>query len=273
MMQAGSRTIERTKARSNPGTFVPMSNQSLIERIDARLKELGISERKMLLNAGLDLSTVRRIRNRGQVPGSAILGKLEAGLGVASGYLFEAVADRTTSRIGVALDTINVRGEVQAGVWRTAVEWDRSDWFPVTIPVDPRYAGMNKIALLIRGDSMDRLYPDGTIVIAVRFWELSRYPVTGERVVTLRRKTETDDYEATIKEYERDRQGRHLLWPRSTNPDFQAPLILRELPISTPDSGSSEQGDEAWYHPDAGEPDVLVTALIIGSYRPEGPML
>lgn len=267
-------TIELAPTRSPSGTIVLMGNEQLIARIEARLQELKVSERKLLLNHGLDLATIRRIRSRGQIPGSAILSKLEAALKVAPGYLFEVVSDRPTSPVGVPLDTILVRGEVQAGVWRTAVEWDHSDWFPITVPADPRYAAHPRFALLIRGDSMNRLYPDGTIVVAVRFYDLNRSPVSGERVVTLRRMLQSDAYEATVKEYERDKQGRHLLWPRSTDPDFQAPLVLAHLPIPCPDGTiHDESGNAIERHAAAGEPDIVITALIIGSYRPEGPML
>lgn len=240
-----------------------MVHEALSNRIGELVRKRGVSERKFLLSAGLDLSTIKRIRNRGQIPSAQILAKLEAALGCPHGYLLELVVGRPAPAAKLELSQIFVRGFVQAGLWDSALEWPEADWFPVTAPVSHGLIGAARFGLLVRGDSMDRLYPDGTVVICVRFTDLGRGPRPGERVVVIRRMRGSSDYEATLKEYEVDRQGRHVLWPRSSNPDHQSPIILAagEVPI--------EATPGAELPADGGEPDVAVHALVIGSYRPE----
>ena len=59
---------------------------------------------------------------------------------------------------------------------------------------------MPRFALKVVGPSMDLMYPDGTIILCVRYADLGRLPESGERVVCQRR----DDQglvEATVKEF------------------------------------------------------------------------
>lgn len=108
-------------------------------------------------------------------------------------------------------------GEVAAGIWREAFELPRDEWIPVLISMqDDRYAGAQRAALQVRGDSMDQLYPDGSVVIFVRLDEIGRKPKPGDRVVVLRHRH--GQTEATVKEYQRDTSKKRWLVPRSSNP-------------------------------------------------------
>ena len=117
---------------------------------------------------------------------------------------------------------------------------------------------------------MDLLYPEGTMVIVVRYGDIGRGPAPGERVIVLRRAQDMDAYEATVKEFQIDAKGRRVLWPRSSDPDFQAPFILadgqatEEIPLS----GLPSYADAGNLH-DGGEPDISIVGLVIGSYRDE----
>lgn len=266
-----SSTIVLARGSNKVGTYVPMGAMLLLSRIDERVKALRISERKALLNAGLDLATIRRIRSRNQVPSPQILAKLEAALQAPPGYLIEAVTERAAPARRIELETVYVRGAVQAGVWREAIEWDPGEWFPVTVPVDRLRPGLRRFGLLVRGNSMNRLYPDGTVVIVVKFAELGRPPRTGDRVLVLRRSSSEDVFEATLKEYELDAQGRHVLWPRSSDPEFQTPIILsgRDAPVSNGDESVPPTTFASLLSHDAGEADLRISALVVGSYRPE----
>lgn len=246
------------------GTMVPMSHTDFLCRLEAAREASGLSERKIMLKAGLDLSTFRRLRSRGQKPGAEVVAKLEAALDLPKNHLMDALTQGIDRQQGpsltpVELQVISVRGAVQAGVWHEALEWHPEDWFNITVPRDGRFPGVPRFGLVVRGDSMNRLYPDGTITECVRFGDLARLPKQGERVVVLRRSNE--GFEATLKEYEHDSNGRHILWPRSYNPEFQSPIILEgELPVN----------GNGWDHHAAGEPDLVISALVIGSYRKEG---
>ena len=127
---------------------------------------------------------------------------------------------------------IRVIGAVQAGSWRTALEWAEDDQYETPVRIDPKFAGLTPIALEVRGPSMNEVFPHGTIVICVAYIELGRGPVHGERVVVQRFRGA--NVEASIKEYRRDDDGIARLWPLSDHPDHQAPLRLDQ----------SEEGEE-----------------------------
>lgn len=114
-------------------------------------------------------------------------------------------------------------GEVAAGVWRESFEWPADERVPVLMLPDERYVGIDRFALKVRGDSMNKLYPDGSFVVYVRFQDIGRGPRSGERVVALRHRHGLT--EATVKEYHKDNQAQRWLIPWSTNPAHQSLLM------------------------------------------------
>lgn len=247
-----------------------MGQERLLERIDRHLREQRLSDRKASLLAQVGPDFIRDIRRRGHSPKAEKLVALARVLKIDAAELLEGIDLRNEPPQAVRLKKIQVRGAVQAGAWRESVEWPLDDWFSVTVPEDERYPTARVFGLQVRGSSMDRYYPEGTIVLAISFFDVGRPPQPGERVVVLRR-SPTGEFEATLKEYETDRQGRHLLWPRSTDPEFQAPIILPadQLPISLDNAEMPVASPVAAFNHDAGIDDLLVAALVIGSYRRE----
>jgi repressor LexA len=250
-----------------------MAYELLISRIEDRLKVLGLSERKACLKAGVGLKSIYHIKARSHAPKPDTLSKLAAALGVPPAYFLDAAPQDGGEDEALALDRVFVVGAVQAGVWREAIEWDGDDWYSVTPPRPKtnRFPGIERFGLEVRGSSMNRKYPEGTVVIVVRFGDIARPPKKGERVVVLRRSHETGHYEATLKEYDRDEQGRHILWPRSDDPEFQTPFILsgEKLPLSggyepLPRTVSAGEFTHA-----TGAPDIIISALVVGSYQDE----
>jgi len=136
-------------------------------------------------------------------------------------------------------------GEAAAGVWREAFEWPREDWTPIVLSVrDDRFPRARRAALLVRGDSMDELYPDGSYVVFVRFDEVGAKPRVGDKVVVIRRRQ--DLVETTVKIYTKDAGGKIWLAPRSRNPKYTA------LPL---------EGD--------GDREIEILGLIVSSHRLE----
>lgn len=150
----------------------------------------------------------------------------------------------------VALDSVDVVGAVQAGVWSEALEWPEVDWYRAPVARDRRYAAYRQYGLEVRGPSMNELYPHGSIVVCVKLLDIGRDPKPSERVIVQRHSHE--GFEATIKELRIDDEKRFWLWPRSNDPNFQQPW---RLPLNDEDRDSEE---------------ISVVALVIGSYRPEG---
>lgn len=241
-----------------------MRFELLSARIAERLKALAMSEREACLRAEINVDSVRRIRND-FAPKPETLAKLAGALRVPPSYFLEAAALAESK--GVPLSSIFVRGAVQAGVWRDAIEWSGDEWYSLTVPTDDRYPGIERFGLLVKGDSMDRLYPDGTVVVCVRFLDIARQPKPGERVICERRSSKTGDFEATVKEYQRDDDGRHVLWPRSSKPEFQQPFILgsKKLPIGSFDLNTTTA--RAGHLSD--DDEVLISGLVTQSVRRE----
>jgi SOS-response transcriptional repressor LexA len=140
-----------------------------------------------------------------------------------------------------------VRGRVAAGVWVDAYEWPEDEWTPYTggthVKVDPA----RRFGLVVEGDSMNIVYPHGTVLDCVSIFDTDT-PTSGQRVIVLRTR-EDESMEATVKEYVIDNDGRQWLVPRSTNPAFQAPIAIDQ--------------------PQPGVVETRVIALVVGSYRPE----
>ncbi len=141
-----------------------------------------------------------------------------------------ALADAYRATIGELFDphalqpagpTIYVKGAVAAGVWVDAYEWPEDDWKTFTGRSDVTVGMDSRFGLEVIGESMNLLYPHGTIVECVKLVAGGELR-SGKRVIVVRER-EDGEFEATVKEYVVDDDGVEWLWPRSTHPDFQQP--------------------------------------------------
>lgn len=140
-----------------------------------------------------------------------------------------------------------VKGEVAAGVWKEAWEFEPDDWETFTGRGDLPAPSSERFGLRVTGDSMNEVYPSGSIIECLRY-DGSEPIANGRRVVVQRTRVD-GSLETTVKELIRTEDDVLWLRPRSTNPAF-APF----------------RGDE----PD--DPDVTrveIIAIVVGSYRPE----
>lgn len=140
-----------------------------------------------------------------------------------------------------------VRGAVEAGIWKEAVEWPEERWTPytggahITAPLDRRFG------LVVEGESMNEVYPPGTILDCVSTIGSGEYPRNGQRVVVIRTRLD-GEMEATVKEYQKRGEAEWLV-PRSHNPAFQGPIQL----------GTEEDGIA----------ETVIMAIVRGAYQPE----
>lgn len=238
-----------------------MSVQDLLCRLDVLLAERGLSDRKACLqareiNPAVGVDFIRDMRRRGHPPRADKLNALAQALHVSplelSSLVDGSASKKTNSLQPIHTTQIEVRGDVQAGVWRDAMEWPRADWYAITVPLDAAYAGLHRYGLLVKGDSMNKVFPDGSVVVVINLSDLGRMPHTGEIVVAVQRSKTTSDFEATVKAVQVRDNGEMILWPQSTNPDFT-------VPVRVPVAGNEH---------DAGMPDVFIQALVVASYRP-----
>lgn len=138
-----------------------------------------------------------------------------------------------------------VKGNVAAGVWREAAEWPASEWQSFTGRSDVTADIKHRFGLRVVGDSMDQVYPDGTIVECVSVFGRVE-PTPGKRVVVLR---ENDDheFEATVKELVLN-DGALWAVPRSSNP------VHTPIKLNGPEKGIIE---------------TRIIAVVVASVRPE----
>lgn len=183
--------------------------------------------------------TIQRWERGTREPNIAQLLQLASVLGVEAAQLIDpAVA----AAIGPRL---YVKGDVAAGVWRTALESPQDEWQSFTGRADVTASADHRFGLRVVGDSMNEIYPPGTIVECVStFGHIE--PEPGKRVIAVRINHE-GECEATVKELV-EQEGALWLVPRSTNPEHR-PFCLDR--------------------PDPGIREIRIAAVVVASVRPE----
>ncbi|MXV43495.1 hypothetical protein GS501_00165 [Saccharibacter sp. 17.LH.SD] len=146
---------------------------------------------------------------------------------------------------------IEVIGTVQAGMFTEAFEWEASERYLVITPIDDGYpASLRRYGLEVRGESMNKVFPSGSMVSVIDFYELGRPPETGDFVTVHRRDPYGSGFEVTIKALQVRDDGSICLWPQSTDPSFQQPFVIPAPDLDCPEC--------------AGAPDIQVKGLVVG---------
>lgn len=118
------------------------------------------------------------------------------------------------------LRTVEVGGKVQAGAWADNHAFDPQDRRTVTVPNAAELRGLDLYAREIEGESMNKLYAHGSIVILSRLSQRPGEIIVGKRYHVAR--TRADLTEETIKTLVKDRAGDYWLQPESDSPEFTA---------------------------------------------------
>lgn len=182
----------------------------------------------------LTATTYQRLAEAAGVPVSELLGENK-----------NLVNDSKLSQPGGVF--LKARGAVEAGVWEEAIEWPEEDWFTFLAEEDDLYQLNDRFGLVVRGQSMNKIYPAGTVLDCVKIEGVPHPLESGDHVIVYRE--HEGKYEATVKEIEFKETG-VILWPRSTNPDF-SPLIIKN--VDSPNRVDSTI--------------IRVSALVIGAYH------
>lgn len=141
--------------------------------------------------------------------------------------------------------TLYIKGDVQAGMWRPACEYPESEWVAFTGRSDVAADAKHRFGLRVIGNSMDLVYPEGTILECVSLFGHAE-AAPGKRVIVLRHDLH-GECEATVKELV-ESDGELWLVPRSSDPSH--------LPIRL---GAEEPGIE----------ETRIIAIVVASVRPE----
>lgn len=213
------------------------------KRIRALRLSLGKNQTQFGEMLGVSQGAVSRWES-GSMPEAPLLAKLASLAGVELAEFIGA----DFSYVERERPRLLVKGEVAAGVWKEAVEWEEEQWFPytggshVSVPTDRRFG------LRVAGDSMNEIYPPGTILDCVSTIGSGMEVRSGQKVVVVRTRDD-GQLEATVKQYLEDASGRKWLMPRSTNPAFQGPIEI----------GREEDGIV----------ETVIMAVVVGAYTPE----
>lgn len=188
---------------------------------------------------GVEQPTVQRWEAGKREPNLAQLLELAKILEVEPGALIDA------SVVPSEGPRLFVKGEVAAGVWRQAFESPQGDWKSFTGRPDVTAKPEHRFGLRVIGDSMNEIYPEGTLLECVSvFGHIEPQP---DRRVIVVRTNDGGEVEATVKELV-EQDGELWLVPRSSNPTH------RPFKVSEPEPGIRE---------------VRIAAVVVASVRPE----
>ena len=93
---------------------------------------------------------------------------------------------------------IEIIGELQAGAFSTDIEWDFDQRIVRPVPLDSDLKDTPLSGWVVRGDSMDQIYPDKSVVYIA---PISNVKVRNGDVVMVIRRDVAGQREATLKEY------------------------------------------------------------------------
>lgn len=229
-----------------PETTMQKMESSLQKRVKTRMDELGLNAYQTAKSAGLGDSFVRDIlRGKTRSPSAENLAKLANALNTTTEYLIGTPAPDNVDTVEIPVAGLPVVSEVHAGTWLEVTVFE-GDEEPQIIPVarDPRFPRARQYALLVRGDSMDLEYPDGSYVTCVDFWDSGIEIKSGLRVHVERRMAGGQLVEITVKAIERT-GDRFYLVPKSSNEKWQ-PIAL--------------EGED--------DVEVVIKGVVTGGWRP-----
>lgn len=116
---------------------------------------------------------------------------------------------------------VQVVGAVQAGVFHESLRWaDPDDVYEVAVPDDASLADVPLEGYEVRGPSMNRRYPDRSVVVVASIFHSREQLISGARYVVERIRPD-GEREGTVKLFEIDAEGRKWLVPESTDRSFQ----------------------------------------------------
>jgi transcriptional regulator with XRE-family HTH domain len=187
---------------------------------------------------GVSLDQMNVIRTGLLQDARALVEALEAGRAPAEGDM------RVPVRLGAALP---VRYQVQAGAWLEVDDMMQARIKGPPVAADERFPVNAQWLEMVRGDSVDLYFPEGSFVHVVDAIEIG-YVARDEDFVVVDRKREQGGLaERSLKQIAK--KGRKIeLWPRSRNPKWQSPLNYAD-----------RSGDET---------TVEIAALVLGGYLP-----
>lgn len=194
------------------------------KKVKALRESLNWNQARLAKEIGVDQSTVAKYENGKMKPKDGPNHKLADLAGVSYGE-WTGIEPVATSDFNAKM--IRVYGELCAGSWREATEWDYEDTYETPAILDPDMPPYPLKGYRVVGTSMNKIYPNGSVVFAAATISNGLNPKSGDHVLVSRR-NKRGQYEASLKVYVVNPDGSQWLWPDSHDPEHQAPLQYKQ---------------------------------------------
>lgn len=207
---------------------------SIADQITKRIAELKLTPNEASVKAGLPRGFVGDILSgKSKHPRADSIMKLARALECDPGYLLTSdetwapVERRDQTPLPSVEIELPVRFNVAAGAWLEHEDY-ADDAEPETQPatlIKP-FEAYPQWLERVKGDSMDRLIPEGSLVHVVDAIALHYVPADGDIVVVERTRAQGSLIERSLKQLAVPKKGPPELWPRSHNARWDKPLSL-----------------------------------------------
>lgn len=170
----------------------------------------------------LDQASVNRICSGNRQIKVPELEQIEAYLTATSGGLASPLPSGA-----IAAQMLHIRYRVQAGAWLEANAFSYRDYGEGPIPPDPRIPPDAQWLEEVVGESMNRLFPSGTLVHVVDAVAINYTPRDGDLVVLERTRYQGSEIERSVKQIHM--VGRRVEFRgNSTQDEFNEPILFRD---------------------------------------------
>lgn len=191
-------------------------------------KRLGLNQTEVEERTGINRKTIgaqEEGRNTTRGLATKYMKKYARVYGVSELWLLTGAGSPFTTRPAEGV-RVTVRGALQAGVWTEGFDWAGGDQYDVWVNVSSELEREVLYAAEVRGPSMNRIYPNGSIVILRRRIEGPTDLVSGKRY-HVERTQPNGLVESTLKTLVRRHDGTLWLQPESDDPEFSAAIPVR----------------------------------------------
>lgn len=186
----------------------------------------GLTQDELARRAGKSRITVNRIERKGVcTPRQAEIFAplLNVSAAALTGRADPKVRDRSPLN---AIRELPVAGEVAAGVWLEPDIADEPRFEPVPAVLASTVPDQHLFALVVRGPSINRTAADGAILVCASI-DSGIDIADGDLVIVERIRHQGAMIETTAKFLRRTRRGFEL-WPNSTDPRYQTPILIAD---------------------------------------------
>lgn len=215
----------------------------LSDRMLHAIQAAGTNQARLAKACGTQPTTIRDIVVKQTEPRFRLLFKIAEALNVSPLWLAKGEGRMRLEKPSETLPrgelfVVPVKGVCSAGRWAEAPATSDVSTEELMIP-EQRYSEL--FGLTVSGDSMDKIYADGTILICCPLSIYTSQVRDGDHVIAQR--ACAGEYETTVKVISKDLAGRVWLVPESTNASHQAVLAA-----------------------DASAETVEIIAIVVGAY-------